>query len=105
VGDKAESMCSQVTATERLLHETLTSINSNILRLIRVALKREEKLPARLRLLSCILIPSCVLFLQLLSRGSADVPVLQAEVTQAREVVIVVEVARVMVVLATETSA
>jgi hypothetical protein len=27
VGDEAESACSQVAATERLLHETLTSVH------------------------------------------------------------------------------
>jgi hypothetical protein len=41
VGDEAESVCSQVTAMERLLHEMLASIDRNILHPIRVGLKRE----------------------------------------------------------------
>jgi hypothetical protein len=34
---------SQVTNVERLLHETLASVDRNILRLIRVSLKKEER--------------------------------------------------------------
>jgi hypothetical protein len=48
---------------------------------------------------------SCVLFPQLLSRGSVDVPVLLAEVTQAQEAVAVVEATHVMTMLAAKTSA
>jgi hypothetical protein len=43
VGDEAESACSQVTIAERLLYEMLASVNRNILRLIRVGLKKEKK--------------------------------------------------------------
>jgi hypothetical protein len=43
VGDKAESMCSKVTTMGRLLLETQASVNRNILGLIWVHLKREEK--------------------------------------------------------------
>jgi hypothetical protein len=47
--------------------------------------------------------PSCVLFPQLLSWGSMDVPALLAEVTRAREAATAAEVARVATVLAVET--
>jgi hypothetical protein len=43
VGDEVESMCSQVIVVERLLHETLASVHQNIMRPIRVSLKREAK--------------------------------------------------------------
>jgi hypothetical protein len=49
--------------------------------------------------------PSSVLFLQLLSQGSTDVPMLQAEVTEEREAAVATEAVRVMAVLAAETSA
>jgi hypothetical protein len=42
VEDEAESACSQVVAVERLLHGMLISVHQNILRLIRVSLKREK---------------------------------------------------------------
>ena len=51
------------------------------------------------------LIPSYVLFLQHLSQGSADVPMLLAEVTQAWEVAAAAEATRIAVVIAVETSA
>jgi hypothetical protein len=105
VGDEVESACSQVVTTERLRHETLASVDRNILRLIQVGLKKEKKLPAHLRLPSCILIPSSVLFPQLLSQGSANASALQVEVTQAREVAATVEATHVTAVLAAETSA
>jgi hypothetical protein len=73
---------------ERLLHETLALVDQNILHLIWVGLKREKKPPARLWLPSCILIPSCILFLHLLSPSSADILVLQVEVTWAHEAVL-----------------
>jgi hypothetical protein len=38
---------------------------------------------------------SCVLFMQLLSRGSADVPALLVEMARAREAATTIEVARV----------
>jgi hypothetical protein len=44
VGDEAASACSQVTTVERLLHDTLASVDQNILRPIQVSLKREENL-------------------------------------------------------------
>jgi hypothetical protein len=44
------------------------------------------------------------LFLQHLSWGSTDVPVLRVEVTRAREVIVVAEATRVAVVLAVKTS-
>jgi hypothetical protein len=53
----------------------------------------------------CSVIPSYVLFLHLLSRGSADVPALLTEVTQAREAAAATEATRITVVLAAETSA
>jgi hypothetical protein len=105
VGDKVESTCSHVATTEMLLHKTLASVNQNILRPIWVGLKREKKPPAHLRLPSCFLIPSCILFLQLLSQGSMDVPAFQVEVTRALEVVATTETIRIVVVLAVETSA
>jgi hypothetical protein len=43
VGDEAESVCSRVAITERLLHETLVSVIQNILHLIRVSLKKRGK--------------------------------------------------------------
>jgi hypothetical protein len=49
-------------------------------------------------------ISSCVLSLQLLSQGSADVPTLLAKVTRVREATAIVETACVTAVLATETS-
>jgi hypothetical protein len=61
-------------------------------------------LPACLWLPTCPFIFSCVLSLQLLSRGSVDVPTLLAEVTWAREVAAVAETACFMVVLSVETS-
>jgi hypothetical protein len=49
------------------------------------SVKREKILLVCLWLPPCSLIPSCILFLQLLSRGSADVPTLLAEVTREWE--------------------
>jgi hypothetical protein len=46
MGDEAEFVCWQVTATERLLHAALASVHQNNLRSIRVSLKREKILPA-----------------------------------------------------------
>jgi hypothetical protein len=43
VEDKAEFVCSEVAALERLLHETLASVHRNILRPFQVSLKREIK--------------------------------------------------------------
>jgi hypothetical protein len=48
--------------------------------------------------------PFYVLFLQLLSWGSADVPMLLVEVTRAWEAAAIAEAARVLAVLAVETS-
>jgi class 3 adenylate cyclase len=48
---------------------------------------------------------SYVLFLQLLSRGSTDVPMLVVEVTRVLEAAADAEVARVMAMLAAKTSA
>jgi hypothetical protein len=44
VEDNAEFACSHVTATERLLHETLALVGRNILRPIQVSLKKRVKL-------------------------------------------------------------
>jgi hypothetical protein len=51
VEDVAKSTYSQVTTTETLLHDTLASVDQNILRPIRVSLKREQNL-ARIPLTS-----------------------------------------------------
>jgi hypothetical protein len=67
--------------------------------------KGREILPMCHWLSSCSFISTCVLSLQLLSRRSADVPVLLVEVTRAREAAAAVEAARVTTVLAAETSA
>jgi hypothetical protein len=40
VGDEVKSACSQVAAAEQLLNQTLASIGWNILRPIRVSLKK-----------------------------------------------------------------
>jgi hypothetical protein len=48
---------------------------------------------------------SCVLFPQLLSWGSVDVPALLEEVTQAREATTTLEATRVAAILAVDTSA
>jgi hypothetical protein len=42
LGDEAESVCSQVATIETLLHETLTSVDQNILGSIRVGLKKRK---------------------------------------------------------------
>jgi hypothetical protein len=47
---------------------------------------------------------SCILFPQLLSQGSADVPVLLAKVVRAQEVATAMEATRVTAMLAAETS-
>jgi hypothetical protein len=43
VGDEAKFPCSQVIVVDRLLHETLASIDRNILRPIWVSVKKERK--------------------------------------------------------------
>jgi hypothetical protein len=48
LGDEAKSMCSQVATADMLLHETLASVDQNILGSIRVGLKKEKKLPTHL---------------------------------------------------------
>jgi hypothetical protein len=106
VEDNAEFTCSQVTAAERLLQETLASVGQNKLRSIRVSLKMRGKLACTP--LTFFIKPShplLCLFLQHLSWGSADTPALQAKVTRAREAAVVVEAARVMSVLGVDTSA
>jgi hypothetical protein len=104
MGDEAGSACSWVTDTERLLHDTLALVKQNIPHSIRVSLKREENLAHILLASSTLSHPFCVLFLQLLSWGSADVPMLLVEVTRAWEAAATAEVARVLAVLAVETS-
>jgi hypothetical protein len=42
-GDEVEFACSQVVTTERLRHETLALVDRNILRSIRVGLKKRKK--------------------------------------------------------------
>jgi hypothetical protein len=54
---------------------------------------------------STLFYSSCVLFPQLLSQSSVDVPTLLAEVIRVQEVATATEVARVAVMLAVETSA
>jgi hypothetical protein len=99
VGDEAESVCSWVAAAERLLYETLASVHQNILRPIRVSVKRKNL--ARIPLASSMLFhPFCGLFLQLLSKGSAGVSALLVEVTRAWEAATTAEAAH-----AVETSA
>jgi hypothetical protein len=85
---------------ERLLHETLASIGRNILRSIRVSLKKERNLPVCLWLPPFSLISSCVVFLQLLSQGSTDVPALLVKVARAWEVAASVEANHIATVLA-----
>jgi hypothetical protein len=71
-----EFTCSQVTAVERLLHETLASVDWNILHQIRVSLKKRGKL-AYVPLASFNPShPLLCLFLQHLSWGSMDAPAL-----------------------------
>jgi hypothetical protein len=66
---------------------------------------KKRKNLARIPLASSMLShPSGILFPQLLSRASADVPALLAVVTRAREVATAMETTRVVAVLATETS-
>jgi hypothetical protein len=48
VGDEAESSCLRVTSVEMLLHDTLASVDQNILHPIQVSLKREENLARKL---------------------------------------------------------
>jgi hypothetical protein len=70
---------------ERLLPATLALVSHNILRSIRVSLKKERKVclwPLASFELSHSLL---CLFLQHLSRGSSDMPALHVEVTQAWE--------------------
>jgi hypothetical protein len=85
VESKAELPCSQVTTVEQLLHQTLTSIHCNILHPVQVSLgKKNEKNPPRIpNGFLCAYLLFCVLLLQLLSQGSADVTILQAEVAWA----------------------
>jgi hypothetical protein len=47
---------------------------------------------------------SCVLFMQLLSQGSTDVPAQLAEVTRVQEAAAAAEATHVVAMLATETS-
>jgi hypothetical protein len=85
VEDNAAFACSQVIDAERLLLETLASVGQNILRLIRVSLKKGGKVscapPASFEVPYFLL----SLFLQHLSRGNANVPALRVEVTWARK--------------------
>jgi hypothetical protein len=105
VGDEAKSASSQVTTTERVLHEMLALVDQNILCLIWDGPKRVKKLPMHLWLPSCIIIPSCILFLQLLPLGSVDKPALQAEVIREWEASTIAKAARITVVLVVDTSA
>jgi hypothetical protein len=88
---------------ERFLHKMLASVGQNIMRPIRVSLKKERKiLPVCLWLPPCSLNPSYVVFLHLLSYYSTGMPTLLAEVTQVWEVATAVRATRVLVVLATK---
>jgi hypothetical protein len=92
---------------EWLLHQTLASVHHNILHLIQVDLgKKNEKNPSRIpNGFLCAYLLFHVLFPQLLSQGSTDVTVLQAEVSRAQEAITAVEASHVAAMLATETSA
>jgi hypothetical protein len=90
---------------ERLLPATLALVSHNILRSIRVSLKKERKVclwPLASFELSHSLL---CLFLQHLSRGSSDMPALHVEVTQAWEAAAATDAAHIAAVLAVETSA
>jgi hypothetical protein len=104
VEDEVESACSQVPTAERLLHETLASVHRNILCLVWVSLRREiGSCPYSNGFLHASSF-SYILFLQLLSQGSTDVPVLLAEVARAREVATAVEATRAVAMLTAEAS-
>jgi hypothetical protein len=106
VEDNAEFTCSQVTAAERLLQETLFSVGQNKLRPIRVSLKMRGKLAcAPLTFFIKPSHPLLCLFLQHLSWGSADTSALQAKVTWAWEAAVATEAARIMSVLVVDTFA
>jgi hypothetical protein len=83
----------------------LASVGQNIPRLIWASLKKERKSCLRASLPPRSLFPSCVLFLQILSQGSADVPALLVEVTPVREAAAAAEAAHVTAALVVETSA
>jgi hypothetical protein len=92
---ETDLVCSQVASVERLLHQTLASIHLNILCPVQVSLgKKNEKNHPRIPngfLYAYLLF--CVMFLQLLSQGSADVIILWAEVSWARGAIAAAEAA------------
>jgi hypothetical protein len=105
VEDNMEFACSQVAIVERLLHETLASVGRNILRPIRVSLKKEMNVclcdSGFLRVLS----PSPIFVSVALVPGSTGVPVLQVEVTQEWEVAVAAEATHITAVHDADTSA
>jgi hypothetical protein len=105
VGDEAETTCSRGAATERLLHDTLASVDGNILHLIQVSLKREENL-ARIPLASSMLSHPLLCFVSAaLVLGSGDVPTLLSKVTRMWEAVTTAKAVCIMVVVSIETFA
>jgi hypothetical protein len=82
VENEAELACSQVTTTERMLHDTLVSVHGNIIRLVHFNLrKRKTNNPVRTPFVFLRAhLPSPCIAPQLLSWGSVDASVLQAEV-------------------------
>jgi hypothetical protein len=100
VEDGVESMCSHITAVEGLLHEMLASVHRNIPCPVRVSLERETKLCPQSRGLL-----HGFSFLLFLSRGSADAPVLLAEVTRVWDTTTTAKAARATAMLVGETSA
>jgi hypothetical protein len=83
----------------------LSWVNQNIMQPICADLKKRKKLLMCLQLPSCILVPSYILFLQLLSQGNAVGSMLQEEVTRAWEAVAAEDVTHIAAVFAVETSA
>jgi hypothetical protein len=68
VGDEAESVCLQVAAMERLLHEMLASVHQNILHPIWVSLKRETSCPHSSGSLCALSSLQCFVFVALVLR-------------------------------------
>jgi hypothetical protein len=105
MGDEAESVCSQVTATERLLHKMLASVHRNILCPIWVSLKREAKSCLHsngfLHAFSFLL---CSVSVALVS-GQRRCACAVGEVTWVREATAAAKVAHAVAMLAAETSA
>jgi hypothetical protein len=67
VGDEVEFACSQVASAERLLHETLASVDQNILRPIRVSLKKRKNCQCASGFLHAFSSPLALVFVALVS--------------------------------------